>query len=148
MVDYSIEDQESGKNIIICPNCGYKIEKKGKGIVCPNCDTLNDFDANFCKNCGIDISDQKPSKFIPIKMNLDEKINYSIKTFGEDKYKIKTPDTEEIFNTILTRDDDSKNLIILKNRCPNCLHKITQEELRLMKRGYKIRCKHCDHTIN
>jgi hypothetical protein len=145
MVDYSIEDQESNENIIICPNCGYRIEKKG--IMCPNCDTLNDFESNFCKNCGIDISEEKPSKFIPIKMNLDEKINYSIKTFGEDKYKIQSPDSEEIFNTILTK-DDSKNLIILKNRCPNCLHKITLEQLRLIKRGYKIRCENCDHEIN
>ncbi|MBD3230549.1 MAG: hypothetical protein GF329_20385 [Candidatus Lokiarchaeota archaeon] len=129
-----------------CPHCGLEIVRTG--FFCPNCDTFNDSDSYYCKRCGKQIVDEELQKLKELKVEPVSDFKYSVKMFGEDRYKIKSKESEEVFNTILTKQKNDSEFVLLKNRCPNCLRKISDKEIRKMKKGYKVKCKNCDYELN
>lgn len=144
--DLEVNYNDKDKIIFKCPYCGSEIVKKG--VRCPNCDTFNDSDSIYCKKCGEKIIDEELQKLKELKIDHINSFKYSVKLFGEDRYKIKSEDSEEVFNTILTRKKKDSEYVLLKNRCPNCLRKISDKEIRMMKKGYKVKCKNCGYELN
>lgn len=136
----------------LCPYCGKTI--KIGGIRCIYCNTINMIDSFFCKKCGKQIRTadgkilQKYSE-IKVGFNDEPKIVYSVKIWGKDKYKFKSKDEDED-SSKRSKDviEQFKHWTISDNRCNKCFTKIPERLLKLMRKGYKVRCEVCDHPLN
>ncbi|MHA1269915.1 MAG: hypothetical protein ACTSPY_09045 [Candidatus Helarchaeota archaeon] len=156
-VNSGVKPRESGgnneDNIIKCPRCGYSIKRNG--FLCPFCNSLNDYNSYFCKICGNRIK-QPDGKYIQkyseIKVGVDskKKIVYTVKIWGKDKFKIASDENknenENAEEEISV--DELKYWKINDGKCNNCLTKISDRLLKLMEKGYKVRCEVCDHELN